>query len=185
MLGRKTTYAVMLALGVVLYGLVAPWSAGASLAVFIGCFCVAASMYGGGFSTVPAYLADIFGPQYVGAIHGRLLTAWSTAGVLGPFIVTAIRDRKIAEGVPRETIYGPIFLILAGLLVVGFLANLLVRPVNDKWLMEDEPQKTQATTGGGIGKGSLAAAALPWIVMLAPIGWGVWMTLAKTAALFE
>jgi MFS family permease len=185
-LGRKTTYAVMLALGAALYGLVAPWSAGVSLAVFIIAFCVIASMYGGGFSTVPAYLADIFGPHHVGAIHGRLLTAWSTAGVLGPFIVTTIRDRKIAEGAPRETIYGPIFLILAGLLVVGFLANLLIRPVDEKWLMADETKAAQAAEGGsgGIGSGSLAAAALPWLLVLIPIAWGVWMTLTKTAALF-
>ena len=187
-LGRKTTYAAMLALGLLLYGLVAPGSAGTSLAVFIAAFCIIASMYGGGFSTVPAYLADIFGPQFVGAIHGRLLTAWSTAGVLGPFIVTTIRDRKIAEGVARETIYGPIFLILAGLMAVGFLANLMVRPVNAKWLMDDADETAQAgpdTGHGGIGKGSLAAAALPWTVVLIPIAWGVWMTLTKTAALFK
>jgi hypothetical protein len=108
--------------------------------------------------------------------------------VLGPFIVTTIRDAKIAQGVPRETIYGPIFLILAGLMAVGFLANLMIRPVNDKWLMDDEAETAKAgpdTGSGGIGKGSLAAAALPWILVLIPIAWGVWMTLAKTAALFK
>src|SRR3569833_467017 len=96
----------MLALGAILFGLVATWSAKAAvLAAFVLSFCVTTSMYGGGFSTVPAYLADVFGTQFVGAIHGRLLTAWSTAGVLGPFIVTGLRDAQIAAGVPRALVY--------------------------------------------------------------------------------
>ena len=87
-------------------------------------------MYGGGFATIPAYLADMFGTQFVGAIHGRLLTAWSTAGILGPVIVNYMHDTRQAAGVPPDQIYGPIFYTLAGLLVVGFVANLLVRPVD-------------------------------------------------------
>ncbi len=94
-------------------------------------------MYGGGFATIPAYLADMFGTQFVGAIHGRLLTAWSTAGIVGPVIVNYLHDQRQAEGVAPDQIYGPIFYILAGLLVVGFLANLLVRPVNPKWHMSE------------------------------------------------
>src|SRR6201985_2507936 len=91
LLGRKTTYAVMLALGAVMFGLVATWSATAAvLAAFVLSFCVTTSMYGGGFATVPAYLADVFGTQYVGAIHGRLLTAWSTARVPRPFLVCGL-----------------------------------------------------------------------------------------------
>ena len=100
-------------------------------------FCVIASMYGGGFATIPAYLADMFGTQFVGAIHGRLLTAWSTAGIVGPVIVNYMHDTRQAAGIAPDQIYGPIFYTLAGLLVVGFVANLLVRPVNPKWHMSE------------------------------------------------
>ncbi len=90
------------------------------LALFVGCFCIIASMYGGGFATIPAYLADMFGTQFVGAIHGRLLTAWSTAGILGPVVVNYLHDTRAAEGMAPDQIYGPIFFILAGMLVLGF-----------------------------------------------------------------
>jgi MFS family permease len=190
LLGRKLTYAVMLALGAVMFGVVATWSAtGAVLAAFVLSFCITTSMYGGGFATVPAYLADVFGTQYVGAIHGRLLTAWSTAGVLGPFIVTALRDKAIAAGAPRAGIYPPIFLILAGLLVVGFLANLLVKPVAERWRMTGEGAQIAvkaAGVSGGINRGRFdAATALAWAVVVLPLLWGVWMTLTKTFALFH
>ena len=95
-------------------------------------------MYGGGFATIPAYLADIFGTQFVGAIHGRLLTAWSTAGIVGPVIVNYMHDLRKAAGVPPDQIYHPIFYVLAGLLVAGFIANLLVRPLAKKWFMKPE-----------------------------------------------
>ena len=189
-LGRKLTFAVMLALGAVMFGGVATWSAtGAILAAFVFSFCVTTSMYGGGFATVPAYLADVFGAQYVGAIHGRLLTAWSTAGVLGPFIVTVLRDKAIAAGAPRAGIYPPIFLILAGLLVVGFLANLLVKPVDARWHMTGEDAQVTvkaAGVSGGIGRGRFdAMTALAWAVVAAPLFWGVWVTLTKAFALFH
>jgi MFS family permease len=190
LLGRKLTYAVMLGLGAVLFGLVAPWSATAlALAAFVLSFCVTTSMYGGGFATVPAYLADIFGTQFVGAIHGRLLTAWSTAGVLGPFIVTVLRDRAIAQGAPRAGIYPQIFLVLAGLLVVGFVANLLVKPVGERWHMTGEDAKVTASGSGasaGIDRGRFdARTALAWAAVLIPLAWGVWVTLMKAAALFR
>ena len=73
-----------------------------AIAVFAAAFCIIASMYGGGFSTVPAYLADIFGTRYVGAIYGRLLTAWSTAGIIGPVIVNYLHDTRVAQGVPHD-----------------------------------------------------------------------------------
>jgi MFS family permease len=190
-LGRKTTYAVMLALGAILFGLVAPWSATAALLlVFVLSFGVTTSMYGGGFATVPAYLSDIFGTRFVGAIHGRLLTAWSTAGVLGPFIVTTLRDGAIARHAPRAQIYPPIFLILAGLLGVGFLANLLIRPVAERWRMQHEeisveavaaPSGSQGVGGGGFD----AKAALAWAAVGIPLLWGVWITLTKALALIQ
>jgi MFS family permease len=189
-LGRKTTYAVMLALGAVMFGLVATWSATAAiLGLFVLSFCITTSMYGGGFATVPAYLADVFGTKYVGAIHGRLLTAWSTAGVLGPFIVTVVRDNAIAAGAPRAGIYPPIYLILTGLLVAGFVANLLVRPVAAKWHMAHaEPGVIGAkvSAGGGIGRGRFdAMTALAWAVVVLPLAWGVWTILTTAAVLFH
>jgi MFS family permease len=189
-LGRKTTYAVMLALGAVLFGLVATWSATAAiLGAFVLSFCITTSMYGGGFATVPAYLADVFGTQFVGAIHGRLLTAWSTAGVLGPVIVTVLRDKAIAAGAPRAGIYPPIFVILAGLLVAGFIANLLVRPVSDRWHMAHDEVTVSvigAGSSGGIGRGRFdAMTALAWAVVGLPLLWGVWITLTKAAVLFH
>ena len=91
-------------------------------------FCVILSMYGGGFATVPAYLADLFGTQFVGAIHGRLLTAWSTAGIVGPVVVNYIRECQIDAGVPRAQVYDFTMYILAGMLVVGFICNLMIKP---------------------------------------------------------
>jgi MFS family permease len=191
-LGRKTTYAVMLALGAAMFGLVATGSATAAmLGLFVFSFCITTSMYGGGFATVPAYLADIFGTQFVGAIHGRLLTAWSTAGVLGPFIVTVFRDKAIAAGAPRAGIYPPIYLILAGLLIAGFVANLLVRPVSERWRMAhgDVVLKSglvSAPQANGIDRGRFdAMTALAWAVVVLPLCWGVWITLTKAAILFH
>ncbi len=90
------------------------------------------SFYGGGFATVPAYLKDLFGTHQVGAIHGRLLTAWSTAGVLGPLIVNWVADRQEEAGRHGSSLYGLSFMIMIGLLVVGFVANELVRPVHPR-----------------------------------------------------
>jgi MFS family permease len=95
-------------------------------------------MYGGGFATVPAYLSDIFGTQYVGAIHGRLLTAWSAAGVAGPVLVNYIRDYQIKHGVPPAESYDVTMYLMAGLLVIGFICNLAVRPVADRYYMTDD-----------------------------------------------
>jgi MFS family permease len=94
-------------------------------------------MYGGGFATVPAYLADMFGTQYVGAIHGRLLTAWSTAGILGPVLVNYIREYQIGLGVPNAQAYNTTMYILAGLLVGGFFCNLAIRPVAERFFMSE------------------------------------------------
>ena len=130
------TYFVFFGLGMVLYATV-PYAAHlGSTALFVAMFCVILSMYGGGFATVPAYLADIFGTAYVGAIHGRLLTAWSTSGIIGPVVVNYVREAQIAAGVPRAHVYDRTMLILAGMLLLGFIANLMVRPVAERWLMK-------------------------------------------------
>ncbi|MFA4912772.1 MAG: OFA family MFS transporter, partial [Burkholderiaceae bacterium] len=116
-LGRKVTYATFFVLGFLLYASI-PWSAHMGmLALFVAAFCVILSMYGGGFATVPAYLADLFGTQMVGAIHGRLLTAWSAAGIFGPVLVGYIREYQLSIGVPRAQVYDVTMYILAGMLV--------------------------------------------------------------------
>lgn len=91
------------------------------------------SFYGGGFSTIPAYLKDVFGEFEVGAIHGRLLTAWSAAGIAGPLIVNSVLDSLEAQGLTGADLYRPSLLIMVGVLAVGFVANLLVRPVAARW----------------------------------------------------
>jgi len=193
-LGRKQTFAVMTALGALLYGLAAPALVGGSIGLFILVFCICASMYGGGFSTVPAYLADTFGTKFVGAIHGRILTAWSTAGVLGPYIVTSMRDSRIAAGVPRDQVYQPIYWALAGLLVLAFILNLLIRPVHARFHMPaDAPAPVIAPETHAAER---AAPAIPdgkvgglvllaWLAVCGPIAWGVYETVAKAAVLLK
>jgi MFS family permease len=136
-IGRKRTYLIFFTLGTLLYAL-APWAARiGSVALFVIIFCVILTMYGGGFATIPAYLADIFGTKFVGAIHGRLLTAWSAAGVLGPVLVNYIREFQLERGIPAAQAYNVTMYILAGLLVVGFFCNLAVRPVHERHYMSD------------------------------------------------
>jgi MFS family permease len=184
-IGRKPLYGVILALGAVLYGFAAPAFAGVSLGLFIVTFAVIASMYGGGFATVPAYLADIFGTKYVGAIHGRLLTAWSCAGIAGPLLVAGMRDARIAAGVPRPEVYGPIYLLLAGMLVAGFVANLLVRPVAAKWHMTDTNAAAPVATVAGDAGGGSFAVVVAWAAVGLPIAWGVYMAVLKAAVLLK
>jgi MFS family permease len=134
-IGRKRTYFVFFALGILLYSS-APFAGRTGhVALFVLIFCLILTMYGGGFATIPAYLADLFGTQYVGAIHGRLLTAWSTAGILGPVLVNYIREYQIDRGVPNAQAYNVTMYVLAGLLVIGFLCNLAVRPVQERYYM--------------------------------------------------
>jgi MFS family permease len=137
-LGRKRTYVIFFTLGIVLYALAPSAGKIGSVALFVGIFCVILTMYGGGFATIPAYIADLFGTRFVGAIHGRILLAWSLAGVLGPQLVTNIREYQIDHGVPAAQAYNTVMYILAGMLVIGFFANLAVRPVNARYYMHDE-----------------------------------------------
>jgi MFS family permease len=137
-IGRKNTYFVFFALGVVLYALVPYFGGHGNLPLFILCFLVIISMYGGGFATVPAYLKDMFGTRYVGAIHGWLITAWSVAGVLGPVLINYIRQYQIDSGVPKAQAYNVTMYIMAALLVVGFIANFMIKAVDDRHHMEIE-----------------------------------------------
>ena len=193
-IGRKLTFATFFVLGVALYAL-APWAAHAgNKALFVAALCVILSMYGGGFATVPAYLADLFGTQFVGAIHGRLLTAWSAAGLVGPSIVGLMRDSRIAAGVPRDQVYDQAMYVLAALLAAGFVANLLIRPVAARWFMseaalaEARAGQPKAAPGGshGIGIGGLTAGAvLACAAVGLPLVWGVARTVLTALKLFS
>jgi MFS family permease len=141
-LGRKATFACFFTLGPVLYALVPLAGRTGSVALFVSCVVLILSLYGGGFATIPAYLADIFGPKYVSAVHGRLLTAWSAAGVLGPVLVNYVREFQIERGVPRYQAYNVTMYIMAALLVVAFFANLAIKPVSDEHAEREAPGTT-------------------------------------------
>ncbi|AFZ65710.1 L-lactate MFS transporter [Deinococcus peraridilitoris] len=132
-IGRKNTYFTFFALGAVLYFLVPYTGRIGSVELFVVGFAIILTMYGGGFATIPAYLRDLFGTYQVGAIHGRLLLAWSLAAVVGPFLVNFIRQTQIESGIPPAQAYSTTMYIMAGLLVVGFICNLMVRPVNPRF----------------------------------------------------
>ncbi|HKT30214.1 OFA family MFS transporter [Dyella sp.] len=193
-LGRKNTYVVFFVLGILLYCSLPSLGHMGLAGVFIIAVCVILSMYGGGFSTVPAYLADIFGTQMVGAIHGRLLTAWSVAGVIGPFLIAALRQAQLDAGVAKNLVYDRTLYILAALLLIGLIANLMVRPVKEAHHMTDEElarerslqheahvtaNVDQAARGGfGI------VGVIAWALVGIPFLIGVWIALSKAAALF-
>jgi MFS family permease len=194
-LGRKLTYIVFFTLGILMYVTASYMAGSKSLALFAACFCIIASMYGGGFATIPAYLADMFGTQFVGAIHGRILTAWSTAGILGPVIVNYMHDMRVEAQVPFSEIYAPIFYILASMLAIGFIANLMVRPVDKKFFMTDKEllaekklahEKFISTkeTFGRAEKTPLITF-LAWSAVGIPISYGIWSTIQKAWILFH
>ncbi len=199
-IGRKVTYFVFFTLGFILYASAPSAGHAGNMALFVGLFCIILTMYGGGFATIPAYLADMFGTQMVGAIHGRLLTAWSTAGVLGPVVVNYINDYQIKQGVAKAAAYDTTMYILAAMLVGGFICNFLVRPVNPKWLMTDAELEAErklahdaaakSAVGGNAalvsGRGNNQGLVLAfWILVGIPLGWGVWTTVTKALVLFR
>ncbi len=197
-LGRKLTYIVFFVLGGLMYASVPASALGGNKLLFVGAFCVILSMYGGGFATVPAYLADLFGTQMVGAIHGRLLTAWATAGILGPVVVNYMRDYQIGLGLPREQVYNQTLYILVGMLVVGLLCNLMVRPLDPKHFMTDAElaeekrlahEKAAASeVGAGSGTGGQTSSAivlLAWLGVGIPLAWGVYRTALSVAKFFN
>lgn len=192
-IGRKTTYYIFFVLGIVLYVLLPRWGALGIAALFVASICIIISMYGGGFSTLPAYLADIFGTQMVGAIHGRLITAWSVAGIAGPMLIAGLRQYEIDHGVPHAQVYNLTLYIMAVLLAGGFVCNLLVKPVAPKNFMTDdelareralqhEPTSAGAAQAaarggfGGVGVIAWAAVGIPFLI-------GVTIALSKASNL--
>ena len=141
-LGRKNNYMLYLGVGAILYLLVALFG-GDSLILFVLATLVIISFYGGGFATVPAYLKDLFGVYQVGAIHGALLTAWSAAGVAGPLIVNSVVEAGEAAGKDGPALYTPGMFIMVGALVIGFIANALIRPVSEKHFEPEEDVKAK------------------------------------------
>jgi MFS family permease len=135
--GRKAIYAVYFLLGCVLYCLIPFSQKMGSVALFVALTCVIISMYGAGFATIPAYLRDLFGTVQVGAIHGRVITAWSMAAILGPQLVTYLSGYQKDHGVPKSEAYNTTLYIMAGILIVGLVCDLLVRPVDPKHHMKE------------------------------------------------
>ena len=195
-LGRKNVYTVFFVLGAILYCLIPSLGESGSKALFIIGFCVIISMYGGGFAAIPAYLRDLFGTYQVGAIHGRILLAWSLAAVLGPVLVNYIRQGQIDAGVPAAQAYSITMYIMAGLLVVGLLANALVKQVHAKHHLHTIPEA--AHSGNPADETALSDAYLAaeeishggfavwwrWLLVGIPLGYGVVMVFAKVVDLF-
>jgi MFS family permease len=198
-IGRKLTYVIFFGLGMVLY-VVAPLAGSmGSVALFVGIFCLILTMYGGGFATIPAYLADLFGTRFVGAIHGRLLTAWSVAGILGPSVVAFIREAQVQRGIPADQAYNMTMYILAAMLVAGLVCNLLIRPVAERHFMTDDQIEEERLRAGENGTtttrqdglsswpphpSSWVAVVVAWTLVGIPMLWAVWQTIKTAAALF-
>ena len=136
-IGRKATYMVFFALGLLLYAAVPHTGEIGSVGLFVLCFRIIISMYGGGFATVPAYLRDMFGTRYVGAIHGMLLTAWSAAGIFGPVLVNYIRQYNVDHGVATRDAYNVTMYVMCVLLAVGFCCNLAIKAVDNRHHMAE------------------------------------------------
>lgn len=142
LIGRKNVYCIFFLLGAVLYCLI-PWTQNIqNKAFFVVVTAIIITMYGGGFATIPAYLRDLFGTYQVGAIHGRLITAWSIAAILGPSLINYISDAKKKAGAPAAEAYNGTMYLMAGLLIIGLIANLLVRPVDPKYHVKEEDKKS-------------------------------------------
>ena len=182
-IGRKPIYMVYLGVGMVAY-LALALAGSTATALFVLLAVVILSFYGGGFATVPAYLRDLFGTFQVGAIHGRLLTAWSAAGVAGPLIVNSFLDAQGTPGELTAAAYRPALLTMVAVLAVGFVANLLVRPVAARF---HEPDVRRARSGHRAREGGVAMSArlaVAWALVGVPLAYGVYQTLVKASSLF-
>jgi len=140
-IGRKNTYFCFFVLGAILYALVPYTGSIGSIALFVSAYAIIFSMYGGGFATVPAYLRDMFGAQYVGAIHGMLITAWSVAGIAGPVLVNYIRQYQLDHGTPSAQAYNVSMYVMACLLIIGFACNFFVQTVAERHHMKMQTER--------------------------------------------
>ncbi len=194
MIGRQATYSVFFVFGMILYAMAPSAARLGGVAPFVVIFCLILTLYGGGFAAIPAYLADLFGTQMVGAIHGRLLTAWSVAGVVGPVLVNYLNDAQVRAGVPKSIAYDSTLYVLALLLLVGLVCNLLVRPVADGWFMTTEELARErgvakpGLTGENTFKGPASTGATIqvvafWALVAIPAFWGVWITIVNAVGM--
>jgi MFS family permease len=193
-IGRKNMYYSIFVIGIVLYCLLPTWGHLHLPMLFVLSICIILSMYGGGFATVPAYLADIFGTQMVGAIHGRLIVAWSVAGVAGPALIAGLRQFQIDHGVAHNLVYDVTLYIMGFLLLCGLVCNFFIRPVDKKYWMTDEElgreralqredravARAEAAARGGFG----VIGVLAWLAVAIPFCVGLFIALQKAAALF-
>jgi len=195
-MGRKMTYIVFFVLGGLMYFSIPGSAIAGNKLLFVAAFCIILSMYGGGFSTIPAYLADLFGTEMVGAIHGRLLTAWATAGILGPVIVNYMREYQLKLGIPHEQVYNQTMLILAGMLMIGLACNLLIRPVANFWFMTDaelanerrlahEILSTTEIESNTRTKQRPFLMMMAWLLVITPLGWGIYKTIISVGKFFN
>ena len=196
-LGRKTVYFIYSIVGAVLYASIPTLASSLNLVLFLCAVCVCISFYGGGFSTIPAYLADLFGTQFVGAIHGRLLTAWSTAGLLSPLLINIIRDMQLNAGVAKAQAYSVTLYIMACFLVIEFFFAILIRPVSSKYYMtEEEVKAVKAALEDKVAKAQASGVVPPakptsagtliicWLIVGIPLVWGVYQVALQTAKMF-
>jgi len=181
-IGRRGVYTIFFAAGLVLYASVPMIGRAGNVPLFCACFCIILSMYGGGFAAIPAYLADLFGTANVGAIHGRLLTAWSVAGILGPVLVNYVNQWQLAAGTPPARAYDRTMLMLAVLLAAGLAANLAIRPLRSSPAGAVQHAADQATAVVATG-GRWPLVVAFWLVVMLPLAWGTLQTLRQAAAL--
>jgi MFS family permease len=191
-IGRKPTYMIFFALGAVVYALLPRTGYLGNVALFVAGCAIILSMYGGGFATIPAYLRDQFGTAQVGAIHGRLLTAWSLAGVVGPVLVNEIRDGLIKSGSQGTDVYAPTMYLMAGLLIIGFASNVLVRRSEPIAPGAGAPAPTAAPVESAPSAEPQAPVAFHWPTLIArwalvgvPLAWGVSRSVINSLPLFD
>lgn len=194
-IGRRAVFRCFSVLGIAFYAVAPAVARSHDMMLFVGLFCLLISQFGGAFATMPAYVADIFGPAHVGAIQGRILTAWSVAGIVGPVLVNYMREAQLAGGVPASAAYDLTLYILAGMLAVALVANEAVRPLAPRWFAGDASSPSPAAAAAApvlpSGPARLSGRAvvrvwllLAWSGVGLPLAWGVWMTAVKTLALF-
>ncbi len=196
-LGRKTVYFIYSIVGAILYASIPTLASSLNLILFLCAVCICISFYGGGFSTIPAYLADLFGTQFVGAIHGRLLTAWSTAGLLSPLLINIIRDMQLNAGVAKAQAYSVTLYIMAALLVIEFFFAIMIRPVSSKYYMTEEEVKAAKAVLEDKVKAAQASGVIPaakptsagtmiicWLIVGIPLLWGIYQVFLQTAKMF-
>jgi MFS family permease len=193
-LGRKNTYFVFFILGIMLYCLLPTFGHLGLAFLFVATICIIISMYGGGFATLPAYLADIFGTQMVGAIHGRLITAWSVAGVVGPALIAGLRQVQLDNGVPKALVYDRTLYIMAGLLLVGLICNFFVHAVDPRHHMSEtdlarerglQHETVRTGTAETAARGPIGATGIiAWLAVGVPFAIGLYIALSKAAGLF-